>query len=337
MSGFEGAEKRRQEVFRNTSPTVSAGGRSPHDARGRRYSYLLALGYEEENLYPGLRGRDGALQFFANRGLSWWQAARASGDTSGGSRPTRNMASSQIACVNFLLPLVDIPGALAAVLRAIDDDVTDAEDIPDERDGALMSPVEFEWFGQGQSLEGSRTRGAFSTSVNAFMVASTPRGRRAYLLDWRYVDDPTGGDLGRGRPGETRRRRYSGRYAAESSSFNNLVPLDDLLFNPFYQIMRFRLLADRMVTNRELGVSEAKVVVVVPEENLAFRHKITSPQLAHRFPRARTVDDVVRAVLNRPDVAYSSVCPSALANAVREQCGDAASDWEQYHRARYGW
>ena len=35
------------------------------------------------------------------------------------------MASSQIACVNFLLPLIGIEGALAAVLRAIDSDVQD--------------------------------------------------------------------------------------------------------------------------------------------------------------------------------------------------------------------
>ena len=41
----------------------------------------------------------------------WWQA-HVSGDASDGKRPTRNMASSQIACVNFLPSLVDIPGAL---------------------------------------------------------------------------------------------------------------------------------------------------------------------------------------------------------------------------------
>ena len=33
------------------------------------------------------------------------------------------MASSQVACVNFLLPLARIPSALLAIIRAIDDDV----------------------------------------------------------------------------------------------------------------------------------------------------------------------------------------------------------------------
>ena len=71
----------------------------------------------------GVRSLSRVLGYFAERGIKWWQA-RVSGDASDGKRPTRNMASSQIACVNFLLPLVDIPGALTAVLQAIDDDVT---------------------------------------------------------------------------------------------------------------------------------------------------------------------------------------------------------------------
>ena len=54
--------------------------------------------------------------------------------------------------------------------------------------------------------------------------------------------------------------------------------------------MRQRLLADRMVQERELGIDEAKVVVVVPEQNWAYRtvsdgNATTSPSLAQRFPR----------------------------------------------------
>ena len=41
--------------------------------------------------------------------------------------------------------------------------------------------------------------------------------------------------------------------------------MDEFLYEPFYQAMRLRLLADRMVRERQLGVSDAKVVVVVPK------------------------------------------------------------------------
>ena len=67
--------------------------------------------------------------------------------------------------------------------------------------------------------------------------------------------------------------RYAEPFHAPYSAFNpHVVPnLDDFLYEPFYQVMRQRLLADRMVQKREFDVDEARVVVVVPEENLAYR------------------------------------------------------------------
>ena len=97
-----------------------------------------------------------------------------------------------------------------------------------------------------------KTRGANSTSVDAFIVAETPAGRRAYLMEWKYVEEYRTEDKGRGRSGETRRARYVHLYA-ESPSFNGRVPFDAWLFEPFYQILRLRLLADRMVRNCEFG------------------------------------------------------------------------------------
>ena len=168
---FGQRERKRQAAFRKGLTT-------PTDPIGLRHDYLLALGREEENLFPTLRGGNGALRFFADRGIKWWNARR-SGDVSDGKRPTRNMASSQLACVNFLLPLIDIPGTLTAVLKAIDDDVTGVVAIEHEE---TSSPVELEWIGLNHALEGPsvKSRGANSTSVDAFMVAEIPSGRRAY-------------------------------------------------------------------------------------------------------------------------------------------------------------
>ena len=311
---FGALERKRRAAFRAELTT-------PSDAIGRRHDYLLALGYKEENLCPSLCGENGALRYSAERNVKWWQA-RASGDASDGKRPTRNMASSQIACVNFLLPLADIPGALTAVLRAIDDDITGVVDI--EHQGT-PSPVELEWIGLSHALEGPSvtSRGANSTSVDAFMVAETPGGRRTYLMEWKYVEEYRTEDKGEGRSGETRRRRYAHRYA-KSPSFNGKVPFDAWLFEPFYQILRLRLLADRMVRNRELGVSEAKVVVVVPEGNRAYRERVTSPWLARKFPSG-TVSDIVQETLVHPGEAYASIPQSDLSHAAREHCGQTAA------------
>ena len=259
-------------------------------------------------------------------------------DARGETGPTRNMASSQIACVNFLLPLVEIEGALTAFLRAIDEDVREVVTIEHEGN---RSPVEFEWIGASGPLEGDAapTRGANTTSVDAFMVAETARGRKAYLVEWKHVEEyPARNNyLGAGSSGETRLRRYAARYSAESSSFNGVAPIDELLYEPFYQLMRQRLLADRMAMERELDISEARVIAVVPEHNTAYRNRLTSPSLAQRFPELESVSDVFRATLKRPYEAYAIVCPSLLVDAIEGECGAAAADWTRYQRGRYGW
>ena len=89
-----------------------------------------------------------------------------------------------------------------------------------------------------------------------------------------------------------------------------------------------------MVANRELDVTDAKVVVVVPENNSDYRERITSPPLAERFPQHKTVSDVMRATLKDPDATFASVCPSVLLDAVERECdSDATRDWVAYQRS----
>lgn len=334
--------RRRQQLFRDTSPTVSDRGRSPTDDKGERNGHLLTLDYEEENLLPGIRGEGGATDFFRERGIKWWKSAR-SGDDTKRDGPTRNMASSQVACVNFLLPLADIAGALPCMLRAIDDDVCDVVTMSYE---GHESPVEFEWIGQCCSLEGGKNRGANNTSIDGFLVAETKAGRRrAYLLEWKFVEQYLRNCerpefKGEGESGDTRRRRYAERFSAPYSSFDpEAAPnLDDFLYEPFYQIMRQRLLADRMVHDRELCIDEAKVVVVVPEENWAYRtvsdgKATTSPRLAGRFG---TVEEVMQAVLKDPDAQFAMVAPSTLVDAVSRCLPEETKEWADYWRDRYG-
>ena len=338
-AGFENAAKCSQRRFRDASPTISDRARSPIDATGRRNHHLLALGCGEENLFPGIRSTGGAIDFFGQRGIKWWKGndERADG-------PTRNMTSSQVACVNFLLPLAGIPGALLSVLRTLGPDVRDVVPIVHE---GLTSPVEFEWIGLGRSLEGGRVRGAHNTSVDAFLVAETQAGgRRAYLLEWKYCERYLSGrpkDLGAGESGQRRRNTYTPLFGAPYSSFDPASPqdLDGFLYEPFYQIMRQRLLADRMVHERELDIDEAKVVVVVPEENWAYRtvadgRTTTSPVLTQRFPDLGTVGAVMRAYLKDPVAQFDLVSPRMLLDSVVRNLPAETAEWAGYWRDRYG-
>ena len=66
---FGNVARRQQAYFRDTSPTINEHGRFPSDNIGQRHDHLLALGCEEENLYPSLRGEAGVRQFFKDRGI----------------------------------------------------------------------------------------------------------------------------------------------------------------------------------------------------------------------------------------------------------------------------
>ena len=67
-AGFERSAKGRQRLFRDGSPTISERGRSPADDKGLRHPHLLAIGCETDNLFPGIRGDGGAIDFFRERG-----------------------------------------------------------------------------------------------------------------------------------------------------------------------------------------------------------------------------------------------------------------------------
>ncbi len=116
--------------------------------------------------------------------------------------------------------------------------------------------------------------------------------------------------------------------------------MDEFLYEPFYQIMRQRLLADRMVHDRELDIDEAKVVVVVPDRNLAYRsiaegNKVTSPPLARRFPQPATVEDVMRACLKDSKSQFHMVAPATLLEGIVQAVPREVSDWAAYWRERY--
>ena len=206
--------REQQKIFRNSSLTISGAARLPDDDKGRRNGHLLTLDYEDENLYPALRSPQGIQKFFMERNIHWWSSTR-SGDNTEKNFPTRNMASSQIACINFLFPLAEMPPALLAMLSTIDNDICKIEMMEytaRSSNQPVVSTVEFEWIGLKTPLEEGApyTRGENATSVDAMVIATTNTGkRRAYLFEWKYVEEyPMDEYKGDGPSGQKRIRRY---------------------------------------------------------------------------------------------------------------------------------
>ena len=95
-----------------------------------------------------------------------------------------------------------------------------------------------------------------------------------------------------------------------------------------------------MVQEGELEIDEAKVVVVVPEENWAYRtvtdgRTTSSPLLAGRFPALETVEAVMRVSLKAPDAQFDMVAPSLLLDAVSLDLPEETAEWAGYWRDRY--
>lgn len=182
-------------------------------------------------------------------------------------------------------------------------------------------------------------RGVHATSVDALLIGKSAGGATAFLIEWKYVEEyGVGKYLGAGKPGATRLRRYSGMYSAPNSPFSGVAPVEELLYDPLCQIMRLLLLGQRMVQERELGITDYRVVVVCPEANTAYRDRITSPLLRTRFPGVVSIEGVIRAVLRDPGT-FVMTSPEQLLSAVRGS-GSVRSSlvaWSDYMRERYGW
>lgn len=314
---FARAEYRRQSIFRSRAV--------PKEGWADERPFLLRPGYEEENLIPAIRGTGGATERFADRRIAWWRSDTWD-DMTVWSVPTRNMLSSQVSCVNFLLPLASNPETLTRMLRAIDDDVVGVESIGSGEPGNY---VEFERVGLEDALEpGPFTRGRRCTSIDAFLLARIPDGRRAYFLEWKYTET-CGKDLG---PGDnaTRIARYSQLFD-DSGLFTR--PLPELLWEPMYQIVRSLLLGERSVRRGELGITEAKTVIVCPTGNDAYRI------LPAGHPLAPSGDIPLHELVGSSLTSggrFHLTDQRTLYEAVTGSPADLGA-WSAYHQQRYSW
>lgn len=334
-ASFKTKARLRQAQFRSSLAEAAQGS----DHLSRRHGFLLGTGAEDENLFPSLRGPAGARAYCRARGIRWWRNPK-SGDPAREDGPTRNMTSSQIACVNLFLPLSNEPELLTAMLRALDPDIDGVAPVPfTSPNGQDSSLIELEWTGRVGTLEGSGSRGMNATSADACLIGVTGKGvRRLYLIECKYTEDYTTGGAakGVGPAGKKRETRYADRYARAESSFNGAAPLTDLLYEPFYQIVRLGLLADSARADAGMEIAETRVVVVCPEENAAYRNGITSPALAKRFPDEQAIEGIARRLWRDPR-CFSVVDPRQLVEAVRSTHSEASREWGDYLSDRYGW
>lgn len=271
-----------------------------------------------QNLAPALR--DTASRLFAAVPVIQWHQHANHG------------LSSQVCCVNFLLPFADKPALLQRWIEHVTgDDVAEVLPVEKARAGQDWF-VTFEWIGEVDYLNerkgrAGRTRGANATAADAAVCYRTGDGRTNLLLiEWKYTERYGSPLNPNGNP--TRWCRYGSIYRAPNGPIrpDAAVSLDDFFYEPFYQLLRQQMLAWHN-QRHQAGIDRARVLHLSSAGNRVL-HAVTSPAL-RKF--GDQTFDVFRSLLTDPKDFRSMSIEAAFAPLAQWP----EADWYPWLQNRY--
>lgn len=232
--------------------------------KGKSYPFILAQKDSYTNLYEPIRSE--ALSYFNENNIDWWA----------GKKPTGHLLSSQIACINHLLPLRKDQKAVLALINGVRNQFKEVLPIPCDSDESYIA---FEAVSKSDHLnEDGPTRGSNCTSVDALVYAIDNNGEKWIIpIEWKYTesyDDCKSGDKSnegitykketnplKTPKGMVRLDRYS-KLIAKSEQLRSLPTFIEsnnynlqgsiYFFEPFYQLMRQTLWAEQMLENKDV-------------------------------------------------------------------------------------
>lgn len=292
-------EKEREKVIRIRDSVFNDPGGGIYNKSPRPFVLLNA----KKNLYHKIR-KD-AIGYFSKNGIVWWHDESKKTITP---TPPGHLLSSQISCLNHLFFLREDKQASLKLLQNIDKNFVDV--CADFEKGYIGFEVVSKNSYLNEVAPGTRqTRGANCTSIDAMMTGMTGDGKKIQIvIEWKYTEYYNNTCQADGPSGKTRKDRYNHLILAKDSPINCPVSLDNLYYDPFYQIMRQTLLAWQMVKHKkdELQADDWIHLDVIPETNLDLRYKVHAPDLIQSG-----VEDAWRAVLKYPD-KYQVITPQQL-------------------------
>ncbi|MCZ2826084.1 MULTISPECIES: PGN_0703 family putative restriction endonuclease [unclassified Modestobacter] len=253
-------------------------------ALGTALPFCLPSKFADHNLLPAVR--EAALALFAELEVPW-HAGIAGG-------PGNHLLSSQVQCVNALMPMVNDPSRVAVAFGA----VVDVGEVLETEPGRFLT---FEYIGPedffGEAPGRERIRGAHCTSVDAaFLHCAADGAGELVLVEWKYTESYRVRKADSPRD-EVRRARYAAAVNDPTGPVRgDLLAFEHLLDEPFYQLTRQQLLAHAL---EQSGVADrVRVVLVLPPANDAYQQSLARPE--HRDLGA-TVSEVWHRLLRSPD------------------------------------
>lgn len=272
------------------------------------------------NLAPSIR--DVAPRYFVAKNITWHTHAN-------------HALSSQVCCLNFLMPLAEQPDRLARLVgRALGIEPPAMLPVEDGPDGRPWF-VGFEWNGAGRdylnegAAGGTLKRGSNSTSADAVVRFQGADGPETLLIEWKYTE--TYGAPIAESGNATRTKRYEDlAFAPNGPVRADLgLALANFFFEPFYQLLRQQMLAYQMEKAGEHEARRVRVLHISPTGNTAL-HRVTSPVL-RRF--GTDAFEVFRSLLVRPD-QFVNRSTEELFRPLVDDAG-FGDEWGRYIAARY--
>lgn len=296
-------ERSRATAWKSHTTTLPDEARLPAPYVGKtgsagtaRYEFCLPPEHAALNLLPEVR--ELALAFFAEERIPWHASV--------GTGPSNHLLSSQVQCVNALGQMVHDPERL---VRAFGE-LLQIDEVLEIEPGRHLT---FEYIGPTDFFDeapgATRIRGAHCTSVDAAFLHRRADGlRELVLVEWKYTESYT---LRRPDPGKdaVRWRRYGTAWSAPDCPVRtDLLPLDLVLDEPFYQLVRQQLLAHELEKSHAHGADLVRVLHVLPPANEAYQLSLTRPE---HSTLGSTVSQVWQRLLTGPD-RFTSVDPAVF-------------------------
>lgn len=321
MNDFIAAERSRAIAWKNRTPTLPAEARLPApyvDKNGlpgkSAFGFCVPAEHAELSLLPEVR--EPALALFTELEIPWHAGI--------GGGPGNHLLSSQVQCVNALGQMVAEPDR---IVRAFGPLLGTAE-VRQIEPGRWLT---FEYIGEDdllhEAVDGQRVRGAHCTSVDAAFLHRTHEGlTELVLIEWKYTEHYAVRSVS-SKKDAVRFKRYGALLAAADSPITiGLLPFEELLQEPLYQLMRQQLLAHELEKTNAHGADRVRVVHVLPAGNTAYHaslHGTLAPLLG------TTVKEVWERLLRQPDrfVAMDSAVfldPEITSSDYVERYGDDA-------------
>lgn len=233
------------------------------------------------------------IELFAELDIPWHDSVAAG--------PSNHLRDSQVQCVNALFQMVSDPERINLAFGAV---VDIAEVLPIE-DGRFLTfeyigPTDYFSEGIRHGKDVGRRRGTHCTSADAaFLYKTSTDTTELALVEWKFTESYLTAVNRNPDSDAVRIGRYAADLAAADGPVrNDVLPIELLLDEPFYQLMRQQLLANRLEQAGAHRADEVGVLHVLAPENTGYQDSLVRAE--HRAAGG-SVDEVWTKLLRTPD------------------------------------